>query len=317
MVGSMRDPFVVATLVCRAHVEMALACLGTLQQHCCDPHTLLLFDDGSLSVEDTSRLEEHLGARVVSRVEAEDVVGPLVRSHPAARALRRDDYPPAIKLIDIPLYMAATSVSAPARRGAYGYTDTDIVFMRPFRGFDRRECGDTVVMSWNHVDAHSVTFYDRFVGTSRIRLPAHPNAGFMYVGAGVYDLDAVEAFLRQPAYRAPGTEWLVEQTAWGALAARAEGQYWNRQQIVIPVGDLEAHLNSAVALHFIHPVRATLSQALDTLTDLVHETSVRLGTIPLKFASPWRVVARRGMARLGTAAGRAWPDWRAASGPPN
>lgn len=279
----------VATLLGHSHVPMALQCLGTLRRQCQDEINLLVFEDGSLTVDDIAEVEVTLDARVVSREEADDVVLPLVQDHPSAAAYRRE-HVFATKLIDVPLYIEATSLSGSPTSGDYGYVDTDILFTRPFYGLDQRGTRGIVMMR-DINDMVSIDPYDRNLARYRIRLAERANAGFLFAGGGVYDIDFVEAFLREPAYRWDLCPQLVEQTAWSAHAARSGGSYWSRTQVVVPDGDVANHIREAVAVHFYTGFRDKLAEGMNALVEgLPVETLV---TEPLEVRPVWEVAARR------------------------
>lgn len=279
----------VATLLGHSHVSMALHCLGTLRRQCQDDIDLLVFSDGSLTPDDISEVEVTLDARVVSREEADDVVLPLVRNHPAAAAYRRE-HVFATKLIDVPMYIAATSLPGSPTSDDYAFVDTDILFTRPFRGFDRRGMRGIVMMR-DVNDMVSIDPYDRNLARYKIRLAERANSGFVFVGGGVYELDFVEAFLREPAYRWDLCPQLVEQTAWSAHAVRSGGSYWNRAQVVVPDGNVADHIREAVAVHFYTGFRDKLAEGMNALMEgLPVET---LLTEPLEVRPVWEVAARR------------------------
>ena len=123
----------------------------------------------------------------------------------------------ATKLLDVPLYVAATAAAGAPHAGAYAYSDTDVLFTRPTRGLDRRAAGDRVLLMRDVCNTIPIAFYDRYLARHRLPLAERANAGFMFVGAGAFDLDFFEAFLREPAYRGQrggSADWFVEQTAW-------------------------------------------------------------------------------------------------------
>ena len=58
----MRKTVEVATLLGHAHVEMALACLGSLLRYSAEPLRLRIHEDGSLLAADRERLTAGLGS---------------------------------------------------------------------------------------------------------------------------------------------------------------------------------------------------------------------------------------------------------------
>src|SRR5215216_7745258 len=96
-------PLRVSTLLGHTHVDMALACLGSLIGRSAEPLRLRVHDDGSLTDEDRARLAEGLaGPEMVTRVEADARVAEALANRPALRAFRVGN-PLGLKLIDVPL----------------------------------------------------------------------------------------------------------------------------------------------------------------------------------------------------------------------
>src|SRR5881397_312386 len=93
----------IATLLGHAHVETALACLGSLRRYSADPIRFRIHEDGTLTAEDRGRLAEGLGdPEILARAEADERVADLLARRPSLRALRGTN-PLALKLIDVPL----------------------------------------------------------------------------------------------------------------------------------------------------------------------------------------------------------------------
>src|SRR6266700_3296413 len=104
----MPKPIVVATLLGQAHVEMALACLGSLLRYSADPLRLRLHEDGTLTARDRQRLKAGLGnIEFIPRAEADGRMADVLAGHPTLRAFRKGN-PLALKLIDVPLMADGT-----------------------------------------------------------------------------------------------------------------------------------------------------------------------------------------------------------------
>ncbi|HEY4589348.1 MAG TPA: hypothetical protein VII86_08960, partial [Thermoanaerobaculia bacterium] len=79
----------IATLLGHAHVEMALACLGSLRRCSADPIRFRIHEDGTLTAGDRDRLAEGLGdPEILARSAADERVADLLARRPALRALR-------------------------------------------------------------------------------------------------------------------------------------------------------------------------------------------------------------------------------------
>src|SRR5215207_8673501 len=90
-------PLLVSTLLGHAHVEMGLACLGSLLAGSAEPLRLRVHDDGSLSAEDLDRLAAGLREpEVIPRATADERMADLLANRPASRAFRRH-HPLALK----------------------------------------------------------------------------------------------------------------------------------------------------------------------------------------------------------------------------
>ncbi|HEY4589541.1 MAG TPA: hypothetical protein VII86_09950, partial [Thermoanaerobaculia bacterium] len=114
----------VTTLLGHTHVEMALACLGSLRRCSADPIRFRIHEDGTLTAEDRDRLVEGLGdPELLARSEADERVADMLSHRPSLLALRGTN-PLALKLIDIPLLA----------EGDLAYCDSDVLFLRPFSG---------------------------------------------------------------------------------------------------------------------------------------------------------------------------------------
>ncbi|QEH35538.1 hypothetical protein OJF2_40900 [Aquisphaera giovannonii] len=287
------SPLPIFTLLCHRHVEWALCCLRSLHAHLRDPFVHSLQDDGTLTDEDRARLREALGdVSILCREELDDRVAPALRDKPNCRAYReRQAF--ALKLID----------SALLADGAFAQCDGDILFLRPAEGLDRRGLGGGegfVFMKDNHT-AYSVSYRNRHFGKGRIRLPQFVNAGFMYAGPGAYDLDFIEWFLGQDRYLSP--TWVVEQTAWAALAGRRPSRYFAPDQVAFPVPSRRPDPARCVALHFAGKTRARLDdrgflEQLERDARPYQGEVARLETVPTHFVGPVKDFCGRVYGRL-------------------
>jgi len=269
----------VRSLVCHAHLAMAIRCLASFARCYAEAHTLTVHDDGSLTERDCDLLREKLhGVRIVSRAQADELIWPRLKNHPQCEAFRRDVvFGP--KLIDIPLLCP----------GGYAYVDHDILFQRRFTGF---EADAPIVYMLDVHEAYSLTFRQRYLERPRLRLPDRVNAGLMYVDGGAFDLDCIEWFLGLHPYHSQ--PFLVEQTAWAAMCARLDARYWNPAQVNFPTqtaGDQDR-----VALHFITPLRGALATTQDTHPNAT-EPPRRLTTLPATYTSLPGALFRRTIER--------------------
>jgi hypothetical protein len=279
----------VATLLGHAHVEMAVACLGSLRRYSADPIDLRIHEDGSLTAEDRGRLREALGdPDFVPRAEADARVADLLASRPALRAFRRSN-PLALKLIDIPLLAGDDDLA---------YCDADVLFLRPFSGLFRFPGEDTgAVFMSDRQNAYSVRSW-HLLTQRRLKLPCRVNSGLLLFRSRFQDPDLLEWYLGRPEFGfAP--VW-SEQTAWALLGARAGCRLWDPRLVRLP--ELEGgDALDAVALHFVNPLRGLLPGFLRGAADRRGEAPVAVGTVPARRCRSWDLAwteAKRRWARL-------------------
>lgn len=264
------QPLLVSTLLGRAQVETALACLGSLRRSMAEPFRLRLHDDGTLGPAELDRLEGALGTfDLVPRREADERMGELLARHPAARACRGVN-PLALKLLDAPLLAGGEGLA---------FCDGDILFLRPFSGlfaWPGPEVG--AVMMADTQDAYSVRSWHLLLDR-RLRLPRRINTGVVLFRTELYDLDLVDWFLTRPGYQR--TPVWVEQTAWALLAARAGCRIYDPRQIAFPERPVRIP-EEGVALHFVSPRRDLLPIYREAAPDRTGEPPVAVRTLPAR-----------------------------------
>ncbi len=288
----MRKTIAVATLLGHAHVEMALACLGSLLRHSAEPLRLRIHEDGSLLAADRERLTAGLGnPEFVTRAEADDRVAAALTGRPALRAFRRGN-PLALKLIDIPL-LAGNSGDDLA------YCDSDVLFLRPFSGLFADPGPETgAVFMSDRQNAYSVRSW-HLLTEPRLALPARVNSGVLRFRTRLFDPDLLEWYLARPEYGfAP--VW-SEQTAWALLAGRAGCRLWDPRLLRFP-DPARMPDEEVVALHFVSPLRALFPRHLELYLkqarDRTGEAPAHVGTIPARRCRPWDLAWTEARRRL-------------------
>jgi hypothetical protein len=281
-----RDGVTVTSVLGRAHLEMALLCLGSLRRYAPWAVRFVLHDDGSLGEEDVARLEAGLApVRVVGRREADERMAPLLADRPACRGLRATN-PLGLKLLDAALL----------GDGDLRFSDTDVLFLRPFTGLLERPAGVRGVFMEDRVSAYSLRSWD-LLRAPRLRLPRRVNTGLLAFDRAAYDLDRVEWFLSRPGHHR--TPVWVEQTTWALLLGDAPARAWDPRLVRFPSETPETD-RDAVALHFISPLRDRLEARRDA-PDRSGEPPVAVGTVPSRPESlpslAW-VEGRRRLRRL-------------------
>jgi hypothetical protein len=249
-------PLVVRSLICHRDVEMAVACLGSLLRLSADAVRLALHDDGSLTIEDTERLQNELaGATIILRAQADDVVNPLLSRYPHCARFRRENIF-GLKLLDIPL----------ASDGDLAYCDSDILFLRPYDGLFRWPgAGTSAIFMMDTIEPYSVR-PRHLLGAGGLKLASKVNAGLIFLRHGAYDLDFIEWFLGHDEYkRVPP---LVEQTCWAALGHRVGCRFYDPKQIAM-MRPGKRLADGLIAGHFIRRYRFLLKDFLVPAADAV------------------------------------------------
>ncbi len=283
------NPRIVASLLGRAQVAMAISCLGSLLTKSHDPLGLRLHDDGTLGPEERERLAVALGnPEIVSRSEADDRTAPWLKNRPALAALRRR-HPLFLKLVDL----IALAPDGPTSEESVAYVDADVLFVRPLVNlFVDLPRNQGAVFMADVQNAYSVRSW-HLLFERRLQLPARLNSGLFQFRRDAFDPDLLEWFAAKPEYQF-SAPW-IEQTAWALLAAKARCSLYDADQIVIPAPSGPLPL-AAVALHFVGPVRARLAEALaapartsDDPTEI--EIPIGIRSAPAQRLTPWALAA--------------------------
>jgi hypothetical protein len=239
-------PVTVHGLVCHDHVDMADACLRSLLKFSVDPLNLMIHDDGSLTDEDMYKLGRLPNTKVISRAEADERVNPLLQKYPQTYQFRCE-VPHAVKLIDVPLLSD----------GDIAFCDSDILFFRPFQGLFRWSDDKTsALFMQDYLEAYSV--FPWHLLTTKLRLPSKVNSGLIFMRKNAYDLDYIEWFLSQRAFRSKPLH-KMEQTCWAALGHRAHCRIWEPEQVVL-MRSSSTLTEQMIAGHFVKEVRYRLDE---------------------------------------------------------
>ncbi|MEM9021948.1 MAG: hypothetical protein AAGC44_15440 [Planctomycetota bacterium] len=266
------QPLVVTLMLCHKHVDMAARLIPPFQANLRDKHKLWVFDDGTFTEADLERIHVAIKPdRVISLEEANDLVIPALAKYPSCQRLR-EGHVVMRKLLDMP--MVANSTMA--------MVDSDVTAISPFTGLDRRGVGDEpIAMMIDYGEAYSMTYWHRHFGPGRVQLVDRANAGFVYLTPEVYDLDFIEHFVSDDR-NLSRSRWMMEQTAWAAITARAGGCFFDPDQVSMPPRD-PGQPRSSVVLHFISRLRHAMDEPgyLDQLFESGRQQAPRqLATIP-------------------------------------
>ena len=296
-------PLPTYSLLCGADVDRALLCFDTLYRRCRDRFRLTVLDDGSLTAADRDRLLEAFGEmRILTKEEREDLVAPRLRGKPNCLRYRKE-HVFSLKLLDGPLLDA----------GAFALCDSDIYFVRDFDGLDRRASAtDDLAFMQDWCNGYAITFSQRVLARRPLRLPERLNAGILYVGPRTYDLDFIEWFLGDVAFRGAATKheiFLMEQTAWAALAGRVRSFYFDPEQVAFATKE-RVFSGRLVALHFARGLRKLLDDssfraAAEEQSKIHGESAARLELRPAVFDGVVKGTVKGGHIAVGLRP-RAW-----------
>jgi hypothetical protein len=279
----------VSTLLGHAQVAMAMTCLSSLLRYSAEPLRLRLHDDGTLTPEDRERLVDSLtGAEkpeFLPRAEADERLGEILAGYPALCGFRERN-PLALKLVDVAL-LADEDLA---------YCDSDVLFLRPFRGLFRLPPGTEALFMRDRQEAYSVRSWHLPVyGVPR--LASRLNTGLVVFKAGAFDLDLADWFFARPQLQR--TPVWAEQTCWALLAGQVDCRLFDAARIVIPTDQIVRQ--EQVALHFVSSVRSWLASVADRLPDRIGEPPVMVASFPAKECGTLRLTAsevRRGFQRV-------------------
>lgn len=229
---------------------MAVTCLGSLADASADPVIFRIHDDGTLLDGDKAGLASRLpDCTFVDRRAADQEMEARLRNHPACRAFRaRQIY--GLKLFDVPLL---------SRGEAIAFCDSDVLFLRPFRGLFELpdpDCGCLFMQDWQ--EAYALRPW-HLAPLGEVRLPRKLNCGLFYLRLSSYDLDFIEWVIARDYEVFSRLPWL-EQTCWGALALRSGGRYWDSEQICV-VRSMKSLSDATIGAHFTSSVRGLLAGA--------------------------------------------------------
>jgi hypothetical protein len=261
-------PVTVHGLICSRHVKMALRGFKSLQKFSDAPLKLLLHDDGSLTSKDREMLLNNLqAAQIISRSSADEEMEGKLRNYPNCR-LYRKEHVYGLKLLDIALMSD----------GDFGYCDSDILFMRPFKNlFKWPDSKTSAVFMQDYLDAYSMLPW-HLTGKNNIKLISKVNAGLLFFRKKDYDLDFIEWFLGEQRFRHK-VGWL-EQSCWAALGHRVGCRQWNPEQIVL-MRPWTEDSSQLIAGHFVKESRYRMKEFLS-----IPEQNFKISPIEIETVIP-------------------------------
>jgi hypothetical protein len=268
----------VHTLSGESTLNVSLTCLPTLLQYSSDPIRLIIHDDGSLTESSRDSLRRAVpGVEFIDRQRADNEVGDYLKGYPRCRAARAGNIM-FLKMFDVALL----------ERDELSYCDSDILFLRPFRGlFPQANRQFRALFMTDTRESYAVRpWHLRPVG--RIRLAGPVNAGLMSISKGVLDLDFVEWLLGQMAQHTVWTRrsYWAEQTCWAALGGRAGCGLWDSRLVAMATQDMAVDSHTAVAIHFVSTYRKYLRNYTERGQPPT-EPPVAVGIRPAHYVGPF------------------------------
>jgi len=248
----MSDSRAVRTLIGHGGVDVGLRCLGSLLRFSADPISLVIHDDGTLTIEDRETLLAALpGSAIVSREETDACVQPLLERYPYCREYRVR-HPLALKLLDIPL-LASDELA---------YCDSDILFLKRFTRLFEWADGDRSPIFMRDVqDAYALRPW-HISPFGKIGIAQRINSGLIFYKTQNYDLDFVEWFLGRPELASVfrKRQHSIEQTCWAALGWRAGCRVWDSSQLMLANPEMRGLSADTVGIHFVASYRGRLKE---------------------------------------------------------
>jgi hypothetical protein len=269
-------------------MEFALGCLASLLHNCRDRIALNIVSDGTLTRTDEEMLRGALPEITIHAAEgSEELARAALRDYPACWRAYMDN-PLMRKIVDIPLL---------AGHQAFGLIDSDVLWVRPFRGLDRRSL-DSPCLTYmqDSSSTYCLRFSARYIHP-RVALADMVNSGVLFVPAGAVRFEAIESFLSDA--RLAEIPWYLEQTSWSLLARQAQSRRFDPKQIAMSwwvVNRGPSSLQDLVGVHVVSPTRHLLPQLAQTWRQQADDgTEVRdLRTLP----SQCRGIVGAGIGRI-------------------
>ncbi len=267
-----KPPLNLVTLICKAHMPMALKCLSSLVQCCQFEKRLVVYEDGTLSDDDVTLMEEKFsGCTVVRREEVDVKVARFLNSAPNCRKHRAENAT-MLKVIDIPITMTEPFL----------FWDCDILFFRKFTlGAFETMGRDTFVFMRDAKIAYSGRPY-KLAFKHRLPMPERLNSGVMSIPLHRYDFEFVEWFLGVEDFvEFPS---VVEQTIWAAMTRNRDVSFVHPQQVYNAIGEFGV-TSETVAVHFPSHYKERLEENYEKARNLRAVSSPR----ELRFIRPGKL----------------------------
>lgn len=243
----MTKPVHCKTLLGHNGLDFSIECLQSFLHHSRDEIKLEIFEDGTITPEDETKLLAALkNAVIIKKNDRNAKVDALLSNYPACRNYRNSTNF-AQKLFDIMLHDDQDVL----------YIDSDIYFLRKF-ALPKLE--EMPIFMFDTQNAYSFTPLDLL----KINAPVFPNVntGLLYFPKNLFKLDYIEQLLQDNVVTKSlnrHVNW-SEQTIWSFLAAKSGSiNYFNCKQVIMADFALKVDENT-IAIHLVYYFRTHIKQ---------------------------------------------------------
>ena len=237
----------VYTLLCHRDMEMASITYPLLIKNLNNSQKLIVVGDGSLTDEDCKILTEMSELiQVIRRSDREHFVLDKIAGFENCIKFR-DEYPPAFKIIDIPLL-------AKENGDRLIFTDSDIIYYsgsKPYFEQDRNV--------YLRTDAIKISIkLSKVLLKYNWKVPYRFNSGYFSFGLEDFDLSLIDYFVSRPDVR--NIPWVIEQTGWALLFGKASKSLVPDQQQFVCAENFNGPNSGTLAIHLIADLKNKVSE---------------------------------------------------------
>lgn len=239
----------VRTLLCHKDIKTGLKCLSSAKASIIEGVKFEIFDDGTLTGEDSASLSESLkDVRVIPKKERDALIKERLSPFPFCSKFR-EDFPLGMKLFDCSLFEEPAWVN---------YLDSDIFFLRKVK---RLFSSTSNSLFMEDVDnAYSLRFPSFILAPPII---VKLNSGIMRFPASMLNLESLEKILSNrwiysDLVKTPA--W-AEQTCFGMLAATVPTQLIDPRDGIVVSKNFKSGMEvGAVLIHVVSSYRSLLNE---------------------------------------------------------
>ena len=236
----MERVFKFKTLLGQKNLDFSIECLRSFLENSIDKIELQIFEDGTLTTADHTKLVSSLkNTTVIMKNEREDTIYRILSNYPYCQMYRTSS-PYAQKLFDVMLYNDSNLF----------FIDSDIYFLCKFK---LPEFGNIPAFILDKQNAYAFT-PSQFL---TIHDPIFPrvNSGLFYFPRRYFSLDLLERLLSEGLWKKKGIISWLEQTLWAFLAGQSDRiGYFDDSQIMMARQNLSVD-DKTIAVHLVSSYR--------------------------------------------------------------